>query len=106
MIDYVNAHLAAHPGPVRPRLYCADGYSLSVQASAGHYCRPRTDDATEYSMVEVGFPVTADGKTSRPTALGKPDGGVYAWVPVRDVNVLIKRHGGLGGASSKQAGGR
>lgn len=27
--------------------------SVSVQASAGHYCSPRTDDAPEYTAVEV-----------------------------------------------------
>lgn len=38
-----------------PRITCKDGATLSVQASSGHYCSPRTNHAT-WSSVEVGSP--------------------------------------------------
>lgn len=40
----------------RPRLYCKDGYSISVQASSFHYCKPRLDGIQDYESVELGFP--------------------------------------------------
>ena len=39
-----------------PRIVCADGASLSVQASKNHYCSPRLDDIFSYDRVEVGYP--------------------------------------------------
>ena len=38
------------------RIECADGFSMSVQASRFNYCEPRVDDAKAYTEVEVGFP--------------------------------------------------
>ena len=35
---------------------CADGFSMSVQASETHYCSPREDGAEKYTAVEVGYP--------------------------------------------------
>ena len=40
----------------RPRIFCEDGVSLSVQASSGMYCSPREDGLSYYSEVEVGYP--------------------------------------------------
>ena len=37
------------------RVKCADGVTLSVQASEYHYCTPRTNHGPYY-RVEVGFP--------------------------------------------------
>lgn len=44
----------------RPRLYCNDGYSISVQASSFHYCKPRLNGIQDYESVELGFPSTED----------------------------------------------
>ena len=38
---------------VRNQVICADGYRISIQASVGHYCTPREDDATAYRTVEI-----------------------------------------------------
>ena len=35
---------------------CADGFSMSVQAGTGNYCKPRQPNADRYTAVEVGFP--------------------------------------------------
>jgi hypothetical protein len=37
-----------------PRIECADGFSVSVQASKTHYSTPRSDDGP-YTHVECGF---------------------------------------------------
>ena len=38
---------------------CADGFTMSVQASRGNYCSPRNDSGP-YDSVEVGFPSSFD----------------------------------------------
>lgn len=45
---------------LRPRLYCYDGYSISVQASEYHYCSPRLNGLQDYQSVELGFPSKED----------------------------------------------
>lgn len=76
---------------IRPRIVCKDGYELSVQASSGHYCTPRKDNASYYTRVEVGFPSEYDD------LLGESvdDSEVYAFVPIENVAVLINKHGGM-----------
>ena len=94
MTDYVNTHFARHPGRVRPRIVCKDGWSLSVQAGDGLYSSPRESGASRYSMVEVGFVERADGSAYRPRQFGRWSGTVCGWVPVEVVNRWIKHHGG------------
>lgn len=73
---------------------CADGYTMSVQASRFHYCEPR-EDRGPYSKFEVGFP---DGEEPEfmpyaddPTT---PTETVYGWVPAEVIDAVIQRHGG------------
>jgi hypothetical protein len=49
------------------RIYCKDGYNLSVQASATHYCSPREDFGPWYE-VEVGYPSAVED-TLMPSSL-------------------------------------
>ena len=84
---------------VRPGIVCTDGTTLSVQASAGHYCTPR-DSEGPYTAVEVGFP-----SASWPEAAEYKEGGdsiddsqtVFAYVPVELVEAYIEAHGGAVG---------
>ncbi len=82
-------------GRVMGRITCADGFSLSVQASEMHYCRPRQDDVSEYDAVEVGFPSAVEPLllpyAERPET---PTHTVYGWVPVNVVNAIVNAHGG------------
>ena len=92
----------------RPRIVCADGFSVSVQAGWGKYCQPRTSnyigsDEDDYfgpfSQWELGFP------SARPTdeIMEHIDGGpdedptdtVYGYVPTAKVVALINAHGGI-----------
>jgi hypothetical protein len=95
MTDYVHDHFARHPGTIRRGITCADGFSISVQASSFHYCSPREDNAERYDSVEVGFPERPDGTGYRIRSFGRGSRGIYGWVPVSTVNRWIKRHGGL-----------
>lgn len=80
--------------PRAKRIECKDGFSLSVQASHGAYCQPRTNLADWY-QVEVGYPSEA------PTAFidyaedsDRPTDTVYGYVPVELVVDEINLHGG------------
>ncbi len=80
-----------------PQIVCADGFKMSVQASAYHYCYPRNSKGP-WSAVEIGFPserVEAfmpyiDGGEDDPT------GTVYGYVPIDLVADAISDHGGFG----------
>lgn len=99
MIDYVNTHLAAQkqgpePKPVVRQLECADGTTMSVQASSCHYCSPR-EDTGPWTAVEVWMIKSPNGNPCYPKTFGEYHGEPYGWVPVNIVNNYIHRHGGL-----------
>ena len=73
----------------RPRVKCADGYTVSIQAGYGIYSIPR-EDADAYEAVELGFPSKVDRKL-RPYA----SCGVYGYVPVELVDEILQKHGGI-----------
>ena len=77
------------------KVSCADGFSMSVQASTFCYCTPRNNDGP-YSQVEVGYP------SAREEMLmdwaedpDDPTGTVYGYVPVSVVTNVIAKHGGI-----------
>lgn len=84
-----------------PRIVCADGLTMSVQASAYHYCFPR-ESRGPWWAVEVGFP-------SRPVPQiahyaedpSRPTDTVYGYVPIERVVQAIVAAGGFA-----KAGGR
>ena len=85
-----------------PQINCADGFEMSVQASAFHYCTPR-DSYGPWNSVEVGFP------SERVEAfMLYIDGGdetdatdtVYGYVPIEIVAKAIVDHGGFEQAAS------
>ena len=94
MTDYVHEHFAKYPSqPVRPSIKMKNGKTISVQASAGHYCSPRKDDAEYYDTVEVWCWTTQDvPRAFKPFTDDKnhPAG----WVPVDIVNQYIAKNGG------------
>ena len=40
---------------LNPRIICADGFSMSVQADSFNYCTPR-EDSVPHTHMEGGFP--------------------------------------------------
>ena len=79
----------------RERVECADGFSMSVQASEGHYCSPRNNGAIAYESVEIGFPSAAEPLLAEyAEEPDKPTETVYGWVPADIVKAVIAKHGG------------
>lgn len=80
-----------------PRIVCADGFSMSVQASDGHYCQPR-DSKGPWYQVEVGFP-SEKVDALMPFIEGDenqdPTSTVYGYVPIETVVQVIIDHGGF-----------
>ena len=79
----------------RPRLLCNDGFSISVQASKFHYCRPMLDGAQDYEEVELGYPSNEDELINDYAEDDNYTRTVYGYVPIEVVEKLIEKHGGI-----------
>jgi hypothetical protein len=85
--------------PLAKRIECADGFSISVQATYGAYCSPRRNIGPWYE-VACGFPSdTPDIIMAYAETPEKPTETVYGYVPVDLVEQLIAQHGGAKEAS-------
>ena len=100
----IQKHWRKHAKPhksgycVVPEIRCKDGFAMSVQASATHYCIPRDLLKTgKYAAWEVGFPTkrVAALMPFRERAPGKPTESVYSCVPTDVIDTIIEKHGGL-----------
>lgn len=78
-----------------PRVILKNGKSLSIQASEGHYCKPRKL-CDHYYEVEVGFPDEVI-KTLLEYAedVDNPKDTVYPYVPIELVDEYITSCGGI-----------
>lgn len=89
--------------PMRSRQYehviCADGFTMSVQANAGAYCEPRTNNAKEYTEVEIGYPSQfeelLDAYVEIPDSPKGHVDQVFPYVPTQVVTNVIAKHGGM-----------
>ena len=86
----------SNPYLVRPRIWCKDGFSISVQGGTEfHYCSPRLH-CNQYIEIELGFPSAADplleDYAEDPS---DPTGTVYGYVPIEVVESLVEKHGGM-----------
>ena len=81
---------------VTKRLYCKDGFSISVQANEHVYCDPLENKAWPYSKVELGFPNAKDDLIAdyAEDPLDYTD-TVYPYVPISIVNELVEKHGSI-----------
>lgn len=80
----------------RKRIVCANGFSMSVQASGGHYCSPRVTGLGFYNSYEIGFP--SDPEPLLEPFAENPDnllGTVYGWVPAAIIAEIVAKHGGI-----------
>ena len=78
-----------------PKVECADGFTMSVQASKSHYCSPRKDDVPEYESVEIGYPNQAEELIFEYAESNGYTETVYGFVPVGLVDQVIEKHGGF-----------
>jgi hypothetical protein len=88
---------------LNPRITCADGVSLSVQANRHARCTPQIDCLeawTDYIEVDVGFIKDQFGEPFTPPAEWNQYGDrfnpcyFYAYIPTRMVKAFIASHGG------------
>ncbi|MBR3762212.1 MAG: hypothetical protein IKK59_05660 [Lachnospiraceae bacterium] len=77
---------------IRPKVMCADGFKISVQASRMHYCTPRATlaEGADYKALELGFASHKDELIE-----DYCEGLIYPYVPVEFVDKLIEKHGGI-----------
>lgn len=83
---------------MRPYAIMADGFGISIQASSGHYCKPRIDSngkRISYTHVELGFPSEEDELINDYAEDDNYTETVYGYVPVEVVDKLIEKHGGI-----------
>lgn len=79
----------------RPRIYCKDGFNMSVQGSKRHYCSPRSNQ-DYYNSMEIGYP-SQEEKSILEFAEQKerPTDTFYGWVPCELIQNIIDNHGGI-----------
>lgn len=80
----------------KPRVFCNNGFNISVQASSYHYSDPRETAADLYTHVELGFPNEIEPLLSGFSECGSDDvNEVYPYTPIEIVNEVILKHGGI-----------
>lgn len=85
---------------VRQRAVCADGFSLSIQASEEYFSEPGEEAGMPYRSVQIGYP----SKTER--LLGSYEyNGTYPFVPIEVVEKIVRKHGGIIGMEVKTEAG-
>ena len=83
-----------------PHIICADGFSMSVQVGYSLYSTPKKI-AKRYSAVEIGFPseheplIEEFAETFHQEDVTDYTDIVYPYVPVKIVNQVLKKHGGI-----------
>ena len=82
-----------------PQIVCVDGFSMSVQVGFSLYSTPKKV-AKRYSAVEIGFPSDHEPlieEWAENLFEDSPDftDTVYPYVPVKVVNEVLKKHGGI-----------
>jgi hypothetical protein len=75
---------------------CKDGFQVSVQASRGHYCVPKSDTGP-WTHVEAGYP-SQEEELLMPyieSGAADPTSSVYPYVPMEIINQIAEKHGGV-----------
>ena len=90
-----SEHRQRYGRVMTPYIVCADGFTMSVQASGSHYCEPR-GNYNRYREFEIGFPSQKESLIMRYCEdESKPTDTVYAFVPFNVVNDVLEKHGGI-----------
>ena len=81
-----------------PQIVCADGFKMSVQVGFSLYSIPKKV-AKRYSAVEIGFPSEHEPLieefAERVEDVTDYTDTVYPYVPVKIVDKVLKKHGGI-----------
>ena len=83
-----------------PHIVCMDGFTMSVQVGYSLYSKPKKV-AKRYSEVEIGYPSEHESLLEEWAETIFEDGSidytntVYPYVPVKVVDKVLKKHGGI-----------
>ena len=84
-----------------PHIVCMDGFTMSVQVGYSLYSTPKKI-AKRYSAVEIGYPSEPEELIKEYAEFAPFDEDtadytdtVYPYVPVKIVDKVLKRHGGI-----------
>jgi len=88
ILNYINDKKLSYIfGSVKkPRLYCLDGFNISIQGGYGNYSNPKKT-VEIYDTMEIGFP-------SEICDLCEV-GDVAGYVTVKELQRLVDEHGGI-----------
>jgi hypothetical protein len=101
--DYITENMKGESTLLKPlpRVTCADGFSMSIQAGTGLYSEQQKT-SKKYSKVEIGYPSTDEPLLYKyaesfydPDADFKYTDTVYPYVPVGIINKVLRKHGGI-----------
>lgn len=97
-MTYVNQSIGFFSLLVRPPVTCADGFSMSIQASESHHCSPRQTlkNAEEYDSVEVMILSDIDNYTyKRFLKHSESMDEIAAYVDIDFLELFVAEHGGI-----------
>ena len=81
-----------------PKIVCVDGFKMSVQVGSSLYSTPKKV-AKRYSAVEIGFPSVHEPLIEEFAERVEDEidytDTVYPYVPVKVVDKVLKKHGGI-----------
>ena len=82
-----------------PRIYCNDGFNISVQVNNGNYCGSENGIrkfGLDWKLVEWGFPSSEiDGEKYNAEDVSDTTGSVGAYAEVSLIDELCESHGGV-----------
>jgi len=81
-----------------PKVYCKDGFNISIQVTKGDYCASENGIRTfgiDWKLVEWGFPSQPIDAEKYMCESGDTINGVGGYVPVELMEELIEEHGGI-----------
>ena len=89
-----------------PRIYCKDGFNISIQVHQGNYCGSENGTRTfglDWKLVEWGFPSSEiDGEKYNAEDDGDTTNSVGGYVEISLIDELCEEHGGIDLAKTLQ----
>lgn len=89
-----------------PRIYCKDGFNISIQVHNGNYCASENGIQTfglDWKLVEWGFPSEhIDGKKYNAQDDGDTTNSIGSYVEIGLIDELCEKHGGINLAQTLQ----
>ncbi len=97
-----DTQYTAENGYLRCKARCADGFTISIQASAAHYCKPSQAENQPYESLELGYPSKREPMIMQYAEDNRrPTRTVYGYVPWEVVEKMLEKHGGIVGLDRK-----